>query len=124
MLMSLTSRCRPAHRPNHLPYRQGRPAARAMSGVDGSTEIAHRTSIIDARLTEHGEAERGVEGIRDGIGWQAIDLAEDPVMSGSPALRDHVLVQSAAIAATACARRGDDPVDIDEAAIAGAKPEE
>ena len=70
------------------------------------------------------EAEGRMEGIRGRIGRVRIDLADDPFVSGDAGSVEQVFVQAIGQAALAHRRGDDDAVNIDEAPIALAEPEE
>src|SRR5262245_2851719 len=65
-----------------------------------------------------------MEGVRGRIGRVQVDLADDAVVSAAQRFAEQIFIESAGMAAPACARRDDDAVDIDEAAIAYAEPQE
>lgn len=53
-----------------------------------------------------------------------VDLADDAVVAGSNGPREQIVIEPARMAAPARRRRDHDPVDIDKAWIAAAKPQE
>ena len=79
---------------------------------------------MDAGSADLGKAQRRVKGIRGGIGRVVIDLADDAVVSAAPRLAEQIFIEPAGVAAAARGRGDDNAVDIDEAAIARAEPQE
>jgi hypothetical protein len=86
-------------------------------------EISHRPAApIDAGGADLDKSQGGMKRVRFRVRRVLVDLAENLPVSGPRRMFEQILIESARAAAPACRCRDHDPVDIDKARIARAKP--
>jgi len=81
-------------------------------------------AVVNARAPDLDKSERGMEGIRRRIGRGEIDLAGDLRMAAAMSFIEQAAVEQPRKPQSARPSRDDDPVDIDEAPIVVAEPQE
>src|ERR1700676_486703 len=86
-------------------------------------EISHRSAAaIHVCRPDLDESQGGMKRVRFRVRRVLVDLAENLPVSGLRRMFEQILIESARAAAPACRCRDHDPVDIDKARIARAKP--
>src|ERR1700736_5345918 len=86
-------------------------------------EISHRPAAsIDAGGADLDKSQGGMKRVRFRVRRVLVDLAENLPVSGPHGMLEQILIEPARAAAPACRCCDHDPVDIDKARIARAKP--
>ena len=79
---------------------------------------------MDGGGTDLDKSKRSMKSVRRRIRRLPVDLADYAIVAGCNGLLEQIVIEPARMTAPARRRRDHDPVDIDKARMAGAKPQE